>query len=357
MPLESRVIIGCPGSGKSTYLARTAKLLDPSKTLILSYSRSAAASIAAKAGKEYKSSTIHSLCFNDLGVMPQQIMQGRQIDDFCKHIGIDPPNSGYDRYEPTVHPYEIYSYARTSGEDLVTSYFKFSEMAEFSLSEYIYFVKSLLLYKESIGLFEFHDLLEKFSPTSAPENLLVDEAQDNSFALTMAIKKLVTAGVGKIWLVGDPNQAIYTYSGADPKWMHHFGGNEEFLEQSYRCPEPVVSLATSLLPARFTPSGNVGEIAREISTPEDADLVLVRTNFIRYKLLKQTSLNPKKVMTIHKAKGMEANHVVIYNATTRRVRQSTESDPVAEKRVLYTAITRAKKKLTIIEGKVPNEWI
>ncbi len=377
--IKSRVVIGCPGSGKSTYLAKVAKQLDPKDTLILSYSKSAAATIAAKAGREYKSSTIHALCFRELGIVPQQIMMGRQIDDFCKHIGISPPNSSYERYNPSIHPYEVYNYALTTGEDPVDTFFRFSNMAEFTFAEYIFFVKSLLEYKKAYGLFEFHDLLSNFNPTSAPSNLLVDEAQDNSYALTKALEKLVSSGVDRIWMVGDPNQAIYTYSGADPKWMYHFGGEEHFLEQSYRCPSQIVSLATSILPARFLPRReeiagtgveenvrsdggrnpiiDVGEISREIDVPRDAGLVLVRTNYLRYKLLQQTGLDQRKVMTIHKAKGMEADHVVIYNATTRMVRMSTELDPVAERRVIFTGVTRARKKLTIVEGKVPNEWI
>lgn len=377
--LKSTIVVGCPGSGKSTYLARIAKELDPKDTLILSYSRSAAATIAAKAGREYKSSTIHALCFRNLGIVPQQIMQGRQIDDFCKHIGIRPPWRGYERYDPTLHPYEVYNYALTTGGDPVDTYFRFADMAEFTLAEYIFFVKSLLEYKKVYGLFEFHDLLSNFNPTSAPSNLLVDEAQDNSYALTQALEKLVSSGVDRIWMVGDPNQAIYTYSGADPKWMYHFGGKEHFLEQSYRCPSQVVSLATAVLPARFLPrrienfglykgkdgEGNRpdggrdidGKVTREISIPEDAGLILVRTNYIRYRLIQQTGIDQRKVMTIHKAKGMEANHVVLYNATTRMVRMSTELDPVAERRVIFTGITRAREKLTIVEGKVPNEWI
>jgi len=351
------VVIGCPGAGKSTFLAGTAKLFNPNNTLILSYSRSAAASIAAKAGRLYKSSTIHSLCFHDLGVVPQQIMQGRQVEEFCKYIKIQPPDDGYDRYDPSVHQFEIYSYARTAGLDPLETYFRYGDMVEFSFSEYVFFVKSLLEYKKALGFYEFHDLLHNFCPTSAPENLLIDEAQDNSFSLTSAIEKLVVAGVKRLWLVGDPNQSIYTYSGADPKWMYNFGGKEEFLEQSYRCPAAVVRKASTLLDAKFKPTDFHGEVAQESTIPDDADMVLVRTNYLRHRLIKQQGIDKNKISTIHKAKGMEADHVVLYNATTRRVRQSTDLDPIAEKRVLYTAITRARKKLTIIQGKSPNEWI
>lgn len=357
MKRDIKVIEGCPGAGKSTFIANTAKSLNPNNTLILSYSRSAAASIAQKAGKSYRSSTIHSMCFHDLGATPQQIMQGRQVDEFCKLIKVPIPNDGYDRYDPSIHQYEIYNYARTAGIDPLEAYFRYGDLVDFTFSEYVYFVKSLYRYKEAFGLYEFHDLLEKFNPTDGPENLLIDEAQDNSHSITSALEKLVIKGVKRLWLVGDPNQSIYTYSGADPKWMYHFGGVEEFLDQSYRCPAAVVRKAKSLLDAKFEPTEVHGEVSLESSIPMGAGMVLVRTNYLRHKLIKQLGLNKDLISTIHKAKGSQADHVVLYNATTRRVRVSTEIDPIAEKRLLYTAITRTKKKLTIVEGKNPNEWI
>ena len=352
------IVIGCPGAGKSTFLAKVANTLPPDNTLILSYSRSASMSIAMKAGRGYKASTIHSLCFHDMGIIPQQILQGRQIDEFCKMIGVQPPNSGYERYEPSMHQFEVYSWARTTGTDPLEAFFRFSDLVEFTFNEYVFFVKSLLRYKETFGVYEFHDLLDNFNPIEAPDNLLIDEAQDNSYSLTMALQKLVMAGVKKMWIVGDPNQAIYTYSGADPKWMYHFDGKEVFLDQSYRCPVSVVSKAKTLFTeAKFNPIDEPGEVIREIDVPANSDMILVRTNYIGYKLMKQTGIDKKKILTIHKAKGLQGDHVVIYNATTRRVRSSTELDPIAEKRLMYTAITRARKKLTIIDGGNPNEWL
>jgi superfamily I DNA/RNA helicase len=256
-----------------------------------------------------------------------------------------------------MHQFEVYSWARTTGEDPIAAYFRFSDVVEFSFSEYVFFVKSLYKFKEVYGVYEFHDLLDNYNPTSAPDNLLIDESQDLSFSLSRAIEKIVARGVKKMWLVGDPNQAIYTYSGADPKWMYHFGGREKFLEQSYRCPAPVVILAKSLLDARFLPTPEPGEVTREVSLPEKFDMLLVRTNFLRHKLSVRTGIDKRRIMTIHKAKGMQGDHVVVYNSTTRKVRASTEVDEVAEKRVLYTALTRARKKLTIIEGSHPNGWI
>ena len=356
--MNTRIIIGCPGAGKSTYLAKIAKGLDPKDTLILSYSKPAAASIAQKAGPKYRSSTIHALCFHSLEAIPQQMLRGKQIDSFCEWLGIDPPSSGYDAYDPSIHFLEIYDYARTSGQDVFKAYFKYKENVEFSFTEYVRMVQALLKYKEAHGLYEFHDLLDHFDPVSAPSNLLIDEAQDLSFTLVRALEKLVKCGVKRIWMVGDPMQSIYTYSGADPKYLYHFGGREEFLDQSYRCPAAVVNKAKKLFAnAKFKPTDEAGEVVNENRVPEDADMVLTRTNYIRYRVIKKFGISPKKVITMHRAKGLQADHVVIINSKTRRVRISTEIEPESEARVLYTAITRAKKKLTIVDGKNPNKWI
>jgi superfamily I DNA/RNA helicase len=293
-----------------------------------------------------------------MGIVPQQILQGKQIDEFCKMIGVQPPNSGYDRYDPFIHQFEVYSWARTTGTDPLEAFFRFSDLVDFTFNEYIFFVKSLLRHKEVFGVYEFHDLLDNFDPIEAPANLLIDEAQDNSYSLTMALQKLVTAGVKRMWLVGDPNQAIYTYSGADPKWMYHFDGREVFLDQSYRCPESIVKKAKTLFSdVQFKPVGEQGLVVRDTEIPINPDMVLVRTNYIGHKLMIRTGIDKRKIRTIHKAKGLQGDHIVIYNATTRRVRMSTEMDPVAEKRLLYTAITRARKRLTIVDGGNPNEFI
>lgn len=357
MSLTTKVVVGCPGSGKSTFLARIAGTLPPNNTLILSYSRSASASIAEKAGPNYKSSTIHALCFHNVGATPQQMLRGRQIDEFCKRIKVPPVRKEHDGYNPYMHRFEVYDWARTTGADVYESYFRFSDMVDFTFIEYAFFVKALLKYKDVYGGYEFHDLLNKFSPEEAPENLLIDEAQDNSYSLTMAVEKLVMKGVKRLWIVGDPNQAIYTYSGADPKYMNHFGGDEQFLDQSYRCPCSVVIKAKTLLPAEFKPTDSMGEVTRESNFPDKFDMVLVRTNFLKKRLSERVGIPLDKISTIHKAKGKQANHVVLYNTTTRKVRSSYEIDPVAEKRVMYTAITRAREKLTIFDGGFPNDWI
>ena len=339
------VVIGCPGSGKSTYLARLARTLPPEDTLILSYSRSAARSIARKAGPDYRSSTIHAMCFRDLGLRAEQVLNGFIA---CRDIGY--PLVQIDGYNPSIHPFDIYSYARTTQTDIHDTYFEFS--VEYPFTEYAAFVNALLKYKKLYGLYEFHDMLSHYQPTSAPKHLLVDESNDNSKSITEALEKLVIQGVKRLVMAGDPNQSIFMYAGADPTLMHYFGGKETFLDQSYRCPKEIVKMAKRIVPgARFKPTGDPGHVAYADRPPLNADVILVRTNYLKKQLCGRYNIDPIKVMTFHKSKGLQFDHVALLNSRTQKVIQSMEENKDAELKVLYTAVTRSKEKLTIIDGR------
>lgn len=54
-----------------------------------------------------------------------------------------------------------------------------------------------------------------------------------------------------------------------------------------------------------------------------------------------------RVMTIHGAKGLEADNVVICNLNRGTIPHKKEKSLAAERRLLYVGMTRAKKKLTL----------
>lgn len=83
------------------------------------------------------------------------------------------------------------------------------------------------------------------------DNVFVDEAQD----LTIAQKILVALSLhrnGKIVFVGDPNQAIYGFRGADTdsigNMIDFFEADVIPLSITYRCPKQVVRLAKLVVP-------------------------------------------------------------------------------------------------------------
>jgi DNA helicase II / ATP-dependent DNA helicase PcrA len=81
--------------------------------------------------------------------------------------------------------------------------------------------------------------------------LLVDEFQDLTPAHLLLVR-LLAAPAGSVFGVGDDDQTIYGYNGADPSWLIDFatwfpGAGDHPLEVNYRCPAGVVDVADRLL--------------------------------------------------------------------------------------------------------------
>lgn len=85
----------------------------------------------------------------------------------------------------------------------------------------------------------------------ACRTMLVDEFQDLTPAHLLLIRLLSSPG-GAVFGVGDDDQTIYGYNGADPGWLIDFaelfpGAGAHPLEVNYRCPAGVVDVADRLL--------------------------------------------------------------------------------------------------------------
>ena len=81
--------------------------------------------------------------------------------------------------------------------------------------------------------------------------LLADEFQDLTPAHVLLLR-LLSAPDGQVFGVGDDDQTIYGYNGADPRWLLEYatlfpGAGEHPLEVNYRCPADVVEQADRLL--------------------------------------------------------------------------------------------------------------
>ena len=81
--------------------------------------------------------------------------------------------------------------------------------------------------------------------------MLVDEFQDLTPAHLLLIR-LVAGPEGTVFGVGDDDQTIYGYAGADPEWLVDFdrffpGAANHALQTNYRCPVDVVDAARNLL--------------------------------------------------------------------------------------------------------------
>ncbi|WP_304524742.1 UvrD-helicase domain-containing protein [Deinococcus sp. 6GRE01] len=120
---------------------------------------------------------------------------------------------------------------------------------------------------------------------------LVDEAQDltplrQRYVLHLLGLNGVSASPGRLIFVGDSDQSIYTWAGADPMALSRLKERVDALELplsvSFRCPREVVRYARAhssfIRPAPRAETGTVEHVSAETATYERGDVVLCRTN-------------------------------------------------------------------------------
>tara|TARA_R110000765_G_scaffold10486_4_gene32413 strand:- start:1677 stop:2942 length:1266 start_codon:yes stop_codon:yes gene_type:complete len=142
--------------------------------------------------------------------------------------------------------------------------------------------KCLKEYKESMGLYDFTDMLEQFATngnTFCPEFDLcfLDEAQDLS-PLQWDIAHLLDTKSKRMYCAGDDDQAIYRWAGADVDHFINLPGGSEILSQSYRIPSRVHDVAENVVrriarrfPKQYKPRSEPGNVTR-ISTINSLDM-------------------------------------------------------------------------------------
>ncbi len=264
------------------------------------------------------------------------------------------------------------------------------------------------------------DILEK-NPNSAPKfgHILVDEFQDTSAAMVRFVNALIGTSDAHLFAVGDDWQAIYGFAGGDVdhvvNFESHFGpATHSILNVNYRSPAVIVEAGSALIarnakqiPKRIVISSKergeafvhevpdddfaiVGETIRLVkdeSQREKLDdiLILSRTNQLLDKVRdvcqrnKIPVANPDyglsglRVLSAHKAKGLEAKVVIIANASDHRygfpcqvenpdvlepVRMTPGNDEAEERRLFYVAVTRAIKRIhLIVRHGLPSPYI
>jgi DNA helicase-2/ATP-dependent DNA helicase PcrA len=211
--------------------------------------------------------TFHSICLkilrmfgNSLGIRNNFVIFDEEdslslVKEVMKELNIDIKK---------INPKAVFNAISDSKINLVTC----QEYSNFRDSNYFSKIVSSVysLYEEKItqnNALDFDDLIVK-TVDLFKENkdvlssfqemfkyIFVDEYQDINYAQYMFIK-LLSNGINKITIVGDDDQSIYSFRGANPSIMFKFG--EEFpeakiikLEQNYRSTENILSVANSVV--------------------------------------------------------------------------------------------------------------
>lgn len=264
--MTPEIVVGPPGTGKTTALIRMVEEalesgIPPQKIGYLSFTRRAAQEAQERAAiklgltKEVTPyfRTLHSLCFQTLGISPSGVMEGVRLREFGEWIGL-PVTGKRTRDDTTLTGYTqadralfMENLARVTGISLREMYERDPDDLEWSMVEYV--ALSLEERKKSHGLLDYTDMLSLFLKTGwSPqlELLLVDEAQDLS-QLQWAVVEAIARTSKRIIVAGDDDQAIYRWAGADVNYFVNMKGQVLPLEQSWRVPNSVHNISQSLI--------------------------------------------------------------------------------------------------------------
>ena len=258
---------GPPGCGKTTKLLSLVEEhleagIKPQRIGFISFTKRAANEARERAITRFDLKeealpyfrTIHSLVFKQLGLKRESVIQWKHYNELGRMLGLYFQGRSMDldgvQYGMGLADRIMFleNLARVKRIPLKQVWESANE--DINYWELERYARALYDYKKRKGLLDFQDMLEQFVAANdhcVPElNLLiVDEAQDLSISQFDVVKKLMTKAK-QIYLSGDDEQCIFSWSGADSDLFLNLEGEIKILHQSYRVPATVHKAALSI---------------------------------------------------------------------------------------------------------------
>ena len=227
------VIYGPPGTGKTyTLLKHIEDFLtktDSDRIGYFTFSKNAAEEGKQRAADKFKLGfddlpyfqTLHSFCFNQLGLSKDQVMKEKHYKDLGEKMGIEIEGTQQDDDHDSIfyskNPYiQLINIARSKEIDPVR-YYHLTENPKISLNKLEIISDELERYKEQNGLIQWK-LVRK-----------IEEQSIDSF------------------VAGDDDQGIYKWNGAHVNTFINLEGTRKVLEQSRRVPRQPFLLANKII--------------------------------------------------------------------------------------------------------------
>lgn len=291
------IVLGPPGTGKTTRLlskveAALERGVEPDKIGYVSFTKRAANEAITRAVKKFKIErtdfryfrTLHSLCFNALGLSNGDVFEGKKVLEFGRWVGIELSEMRYSDdglligFTAGDRALFMENLARVRGVDLREQFEHYSDGLPWNMVEHV--GRALRQYKQDTQLLDYTDMLEHFVRmdwTPELDELFVDEAQDNSELQWQVVEKLASRA-GRVTVAGDDDQAIYRWAGAAVERFVDMPGQVEVLGQSWRCPPEIQQLSDEVIarvlhrrPKEWRPRDGKGIINR-VGSFDECDL-------------------------------------------------------------------------------------
>ncbi|MBA9087828.1 DNA helicase-2/ATP-dependent DNA helicase PcrA [Fontibacillus solani] len=249
-----------------------------------------------------------------------------------------------------------------------------------------------LFYEDTTPFLYLKELILGFRSNTTIRHVIIDEAQDYSPFQLYFLKKLFPRA--RMTALGDLNQAIYAHASVlqQSTTLSELYGEEESelitLVQSYRSTREIVEFTRSMIPGgeAIVPFNRDGEkpVVQLINHAAELHEELIRQIFnlksegyemiavicktaaeslaayealspsLQVKLIKKTTLSFEKgvhIIPAYLAKGVEFDAVFIYDGSNEKYTRE------AERKLFYTACTRAMHLLHIFSLGLPSRFI
>jgi superfamily I DNA/RNA helicase len=298
---NQKVILGGPGTGKTTYLLELVNSylrngVPPEKIAITSFTKSAIKEVIERSGIDPERApyfkTLHSLAFSQLNLSKNKVINQRhykEISDLTRikilgkqakyiDVGEDLPQGDIMLFHEGL--------ARV--KQMTLDEYALKHKLPVTFSKFEYFSNFYRTYKKEYDILDFTDMLIQYNEKAykLPVDVaIIDEAQDLN-NLQWDIARKAFANVKDLYIAGDDDQAIYSWSGADVNMFLSLAGEKKVLQKSHRLTKDVFDLGNSIIKKvehryekEWSPREEKGQVTwhnKMISIGFDNSLVLSR---------------------------------------------------------------------------------
>lgn len=286
---------------------------------------------AAELEREGYFRTVHSVAFKQLGATRARILAGRDgskwiADELGDAVEMNQNHDGDDwadgfgggdhERSPAEIALSLWDVARNRMASIHSVYDQavllgVLSVVRINLATVLNIIDRYEAAKRRDDRYDFTDLLLEFSgwrattagiqqtmPQGEVPNVpvwLLDELQDST-KLQFEVMRRLTENAQRVYLFGDANQEIYSWSGAtSDNFLNWSVKHEEYLSKSWRCPSNVLNFGVSLLKrcskkcfpdnVKLEPKEDGGVVRRieegrwiERVDPQTETLIMARTN-------------------------------------------------------------------------------
>jgi len=266
---KNNLVIASAGTGKtSTIIGRVSYLLShgikPSEILLLTFTSKAGIELKERLEGYFPASVVADIfagTFHSFGLkMASQIANRKinissqnEINTFLLSILQEVEGANIIGANNFLARYNLYL-NKTAETVMLSSFLKKSNLDEETLKLYDEIHRRFKMQKEKHRIIDFNDLLlatiDYFKENKCPyKHVIVDEYQDSNFIQNEVLKSM--QGVN-LFCVGDYDQSIYAFNGADVSFIKNFTKEKDdakfiVLEKNYRSAKPILDLAEKVI--------------------------------------------------------------------------------------------------------------